>query len=166
MGSSLVQIQAAFMPCDFHVLCVSPAHSSGKRCVQTPLRRSFIPFGGLKPTLVFIWSSQRGAATRLLIPSCTGTALFWPGENLARPSPLPAGVAAPGRRVPAPRGSWGAAAKQKQRQNPWGRSYSLVCSCWALPLRSDGHSLCGVLSCVLQEALCPDCLRVAQRAPK
>lgn len=130
------------------------------------LRRSFIPFGGLKPTLVFIWSSQQGAATRLLIPSCTGTALFWPGENLARPSPLPAGVAAPGRRVPAPRGSWGAAAKQKQRQNPWGRSYSLVCSCWALPLRSDGHSLCGVLSCVLQEALCPDCLRVAQRAPK
>lgn len=37
MGSSLVQIQAAFMPCDFHVLRVSPAHSSGKRCVQTPL---------------------------------------------------------------------------------------------------------------------------------
>lgn len=100
------------------------------------LRRSFIPFGGLKPTLVFIWSSQRGAATRLLIPSCTGTALFWPGENLAtRPSPLPADVSQPHG------GSWGAAAKQKQRQNPWGRLYSLVCSCWALPLRSDGHSL-------------------------
>lgn len=151
--------------------CACHLHTAVGRGVCKPLsclRRSFIPFGGLKPTLVFIWSSQQGAATRLLIPSCTGTALFWPGENLAtRPSPLPDGAAAPGQRVPAPRGSWRAAAKQKQRQNPWDRLYSLVCSCWALPLHSDGHSLsrCPELRAA-RGAVPRHCLRVAQRGPK
>lgn len=143
MGSSLVQ--AAFMPCDFHVLCVSPVHSSGKRCMQTPLRRSFIPFGGLKPTLVFIWSSQRGAATRLLIPSCTGTALFWPGENLAtRPSPLPADVSQPRR------GSWGL-----QQSRSRGKTPGAACTAWSA---AAGHCLCAQMA-----TACPE-LRAARGA--